>query len=258
VSGQVINPQKSTIYGGSISQSRQTTIANSLGFTVGTLPFLYLGVPIFKGKPKTVYFQPVVDKIKSKLTSWKASLLSYVGRSQLLKSVILSMTIYSITIYAWPVSLIKQLERLMRNFLWSGNFENKKLVTISWKVVCSPIKEGGFGLRSLSKFNEASSLKLGWELMHSQDQWASFLRRRVKRGKHSLQYHIYSSIWSGIKEYMQVISENSTWLLGNGNSINFWLDNWCGDTLVNLLNIPPNLHHHLKVYVSDFIHDFQW
>ncbi|PNX87320.1 ribonuclease H, partial [Trifolium pratense] len=32
------------------------------------------------GKPKAIYFQPLVDKIKTKLASWKASLLSYAGR----------------------------------------------------------------------------------------------------------------------------------------------------------------------------------
>jgi hypothetical protein len=64
VSGQHINPQKSTIFAGSISQARLTSIANSLGFCIGSLPFIYLGVPIFKGKPKSLYFQPLVDKVK--------------------------------------------------------------------------------------------------------------------------------------------------------------------------------------------------
>jgi hypothetical protein len=90
ISGQLINPQKSTLFAGSMTASRLNSIANSLGFSIGTLPFLYLGVPIFKGKPKALYFQPLVDKIKSKLSSWKTSLLSYAGRCQLIKSVIMA------------------------------------------------------------------------------------------------------------------------------------------------------------------------
>jgi hypothetical protein len=69
ISGQVINPQKSTIFVGSMTSTRLQSIADSLGFNIGTLPFLYLGVPIFKGKPKASYFQPLVDKIKIKLAS---------------------------------------------------------------------------------------------------------------------------------------------------------------------------------------------
>jgi hypothetical protein len=56
VSGQIINPKKSTIFAGSIPSSRLQFIASALGFKIGSLPFLYLGVPIFKGKPKATYF----------------------------------------------------------------------------------------------------------------------------------------------------------------------------------------------------------
>jgi len=121
-----------------------------LGFNVGSLPFNYLGVPIFKGKPKAGYFQPVLDKIKTKLASWKASLLSFSRRVHLIKSVIQSMLIYSITVYSWPVSLLKELERYVRNFIWSRDLNSKELVTVAWKNVYSPVDEGGLGIRSLS------------------------------------------------------------------------------------------------------------
>jgi len=65
---------------------------------------------IFKGKPKKIHFQPIADKIKLKLSAWKASLLSMAGRVQLVKSVIQGMLIHTISIYAWPVSLPKDLE----------------------------------------------------------------------------------------------------------------------------------------------------
>jgi hypothetical protein len=69
---------------------------NNIGFNVGSFPFNYLGVPIFKGKPKARFFYPIADKIKNKLSAWKASLFSITGRVQLVKSVIQSMTIYNI------------------------------------------------------------------------------------------------------------------------------------------------------------------
>lgn len=48
VSGQVINPSKSTFYSGAVSSRRQAHIADLLGFAVGKLPFIYIGIPIFK------------------------------------------------------------------------------------------------------------------------------------------------------------------------------------------------------------------
>ncbi|CAJ2637186.1 unnamed protein product [Trifolium pratense] len=258
ISGQYINPHKSTIFAGSITHTRLTSIASSLGFCIGTLPFMYLGVPIFKGKPKAVYFQPLVDKVKMKLASWKASLLTYAGRIQLVKSVIHSMLVYSITTYSWPISLIKMLERYMRNFIWSGDLLVRKLVTVSWNKMCSPIDEGGLGIRSLSNLNKASNLKLFWELFNSDNQWANLLRSRVVRKNGFIKHHIYSSLWSGFKNQDHLIAQNTRWLVGNGNNINFWLHNWSGVQLVNFLQIPQHLHHFLHAKVSDFILNHQW
>jgi len=68
-SGQFVNPQKSSIYSGSIFPQRLMQISHLTGFQIGTLPFTYFGVPIFKGKAKTVYFQPIADKVKLKLSA---------------------------------------------------------------------------------------------------------------------------------------------------------------------------------------------
>lgn len=122
--GQVISARKSTIFAGGISHTRIQNIINLLGFEFGTTPFNYLGVPIFKGRPKVIYLQPIADKVKAKLAAWKASLLSIAGRVQLIKSVIFSMLTYSMAIYSWPISLLKTIQKWIRNFLWSGEIND--------------------------------------------------------------------------------------------------------------------------------------
>ncbi|MCH81156.1 ribonuclease H protein [Trifolium medium] len=228
--GQFVNPQKSSIFPGSIPHSRLANIAISLGFQIGSLPFTYLRVPIFKGKPKKCHLQPLADKVKLKLVSWKASLLTLAGRVQLVKSVIYSMLIHSITINAWPVSLIKDLERWSRNFIWSGNVNQRKLVTVAWYKVCLPFNEGGLGL----SFSE------------------------VLKNSKPVSYYISSSIWSGIKHKFPDIILNCTWQIGNGEIINFWTDLWCGEPLINSLKIPQNIQHRLKATVSCFIENASW
>jgi mannosylglycoprotein endo-beta-mannosidase len=139
-SSQCISHSKSIIYSGSITPRRLDLIVALLNFKIGTLPFNYLGVPIFKGKPKSCYLQPIADKIKLKLSAWKASLLSIAGRVQLVKSVIQSMLTYSISIYSWPSSLLKDLEKCIRNFIWSGDIEkciHSLLISINFLVVSS-------------------------------------------------------------------------------------------------------------------------
>jgi hypothetical protein len=99
VSWQVINKQKSKFYTGSISNARYVMISNLLGFSSGSIPFNYLGCPIFVGRPKVIHFQAIADKIRIKLSSWKGSLLSIMGRVQLVKSVIHGMLVYSFHVY---------------------------------------------------------------------------------------------------------------------------------------------------------------
>lgn len=142
---------------------------NLLGFEIGTLPFNYLGVPIFRGRPKSIHLQPVADKIKTKLAAWKASLLSIAGRVQLVKSVILNMLTHSMAIYTWHVSLLKNIEKWIKNFIWSGDTTKRKLVTMAWKKLWKPYEEGGLGLRSLISMNEAFNIKLCWDLMQSEE-----------------------------------------------------------------------------------------
>lgn len=45
----------------------------------------------------------------------------------------------------------------MRNFIWDGNLEKKKVVIVAWKTCYKSLKEGGLGLKSLKTFNEAST-----------------------------------------------------------------------------------------------------
>ncbi|KAF1872494.1 hypothetical protein Lal_00016795 [Lupinus albus] len=151
-SGQHANLPKCRFYTCSVNSRRIHQIADLLGFSQGNLPFSYLGVPLFKGKPRRLHLQPIADRIIAKLASWKGLSLSIIGRVELVKSVIHSMVAYSFHIYAWPSSLIKSLEVCIRNFIWSGNTNTKKIVTVAWAKVCSPIKAGGLGMRNVARF----------------------------------------------------------------------------------------------------------
>jgi hypothetical protein len=165
---------------------------------------------------------------------------------------------YSITLYSWPTSLIKIVEKFVWNFIWSGDVDKRKLVIISWKKVCRPYSQGGLNIRSLSNLNKASNLKLRWSFFNSKSSWAKLLQSRVVRGKHFIQHHIDSSIWSSIKVEVSTMFQNLIWLLGNGENINFWNDNWCCTSLSDLFNIPDHISKSLSSRVSDYILDGQW
>lgn len=82
------------------------------------------------------------------------------GRLTLINSVISSSLNHSFMVYKWPKSLLKKVNMAMRNFLWSGKIEEKKIVTVAWGKSCLPKKEVGLGIRSLEATNHAFLKKM--------------------------------------------------------------------------------------------------
>jgi len=85
-----------------------------------------------------------------------------------------------------------------------------------------PTEQGGLGIRSLKKINQAANLKLCWDLFLKKEDWTYLLLSRVKRKNRVISHHISSSIWSSIKSEYNVMIENFSWLLGDGKSNHFW------------------------------------
>lgn len=257
-SGQLINAAKSKFYSSNIPLSRIVAIASLTGFNYGSLPFRYLGIPIFKGKPKASYLRPICDKIQSKLGAWKGKLLTIIGRVQLVNSVIGSMLVYSFHVYRWPKSILVHLSKLIRNFVWSGDCNQRKICTVSWHDMCKPREEGGLAIRDPFMVNQASLLHLTWNLLTSQDCWALLCRSRFLSAGKPKAYHFSSSVWIGMKQWVQFIYQYSTWNIGNGDNIHFWLDRWLERSIVDIWQVPENMHNSLTMLVSDYIVDGQW
>jgi len=88
-----------------------------LGCSRDTIPFNYLGVPIFVGSPKARFLQPLADKVKFKLASWKGKSLSMIGRVEIVNSIIYDSLSYKFQIYRWPSNLLKLIDKWVRNFI---------------------------------------------------------------------------------------------------------------------------------------------
>ena len=98
-------------------------------------------------------------KVKKRLDGWKRSFLSRRGRLSLIESVLSSMPIYYLSLFKIPVSVAKELELLMRDFLWEGFDGEKGDHLVAWKKVCSPKVYGGLGLGDLVRRNKSLLFK---------------------------------------------------------------------------------------------------
>ncbi|GKC33733.1 RNA-directed DNA polymerase, eukaryota, reverse transcriptase zinc-binding domain protein [Tanacetum coccineum] len=75
-----INIRKSNIYDVGVSPEDVHLMDFVMGCSRRSFPFTYLGLPIGSNMSLTTNWKPLVDKFHSKLSSWKANMLSYGGR----------------------------------------------------------------------------------------------------------------------------------------------------------------------------------
>ncbi|GJW27969.1 RNA-directed DNA polymerase, eukaryota, reverse transcriptase zinc-binding domain protein [Tanacetum coccineum] len=132
-SGLKINIHKSNIYGIVVSDEEVFDMATFTGCTAGAFPFSYLGLPIGYNMNRVPGWQILIDRFKSRLSSWKANLLSIGGRLTLIKSVL-------------------------------GSLDSKKLAWIKWTNVLSSFEKWDLNIGSLKAFNLALLQKWRWRM----------------------------------------------------------------------------------------------
>lgn len=141
-------------------------IAGLLPTLRASLPLVYLGVPIFLGSSRHTHFNQLLDSIRYRLGGWKMKCLSFVGWLILVKHVLSSIPLHISLALPTPCKTSLQIERVMRNFLWSASLEKQRSNLVNWELVCLPKTQGGLGLRRVKEFNEACLLQLGWSKHH--------------------------------------------------------------------------------------------
>jgi len=97
----------------------------------------YLQIPIFSGRPWKSHLQPIASRIIQKLSHGKVS--SFPSRVVCsLWDLSFKECLFIAFAHKWSLSLIKNLVRSIRNFIWSGDSTKRKLVTVSWHNLCFP------------------------------------------------------------------------------------------------------------------------
>ncbi|XP_050222539.1 uncharacterized protein LOC126672629 [Mercurialis annua] len=88
------NHQKSTILFNGVSLHVKNEILRIIGFQEGCFPVKYLGLPLITTRLTKDHCESLIQRITSRVNSWSSKSLSYVGRLQLINSVLLSMQVY--------------------------------------------------------------------------------------------------------------------------------------------------------------------
>nr|XP_009774876.1 PREDICTED: uncharacterized protein LOC104224858 [Nicotiana sylvestris] len=120
---------KSSVYFGGVNQDVKQQILNYLGFVQGELPFKYLGIPLSYKKIALIQWQPLIDRITGKISSWTAKKLSYM------------------------------IDAMCRSCIWSGSNTITRKSYVAWDKMCTPKSTGGTNIINLMIWNKAAIAK---------------------------------------------------------------------------------------------------
>lgn len=181
-SGLMVSLDKSTIYMARVSDENINTILAEFPFDSGTLPVRYLGLPLLTKRMTNQDYDPLLEKIRGRISCWIARYLSFVGRLQLIGSVIHSLTNFWISAFRLPKTCLKEIDKLCSAFLWFEPELNAKKGKIAWSDICKPKEEGGLGLKPLVEANKVSCLKLIWRILTARSSlWVQWVHRYLIR-----------------------------------------------------------------------------
>lgn len=187
----------------------------------------YLGFPIMKGRAKKADFQFVIEKMKTRLASWKNHFLNKARRLALATSVLSSIPNYYMQIFWLPQGVCDEIDRTTRNFIWKRS-SNKGVHLVGWDKITMPKKSRGLGVR---KAREANTSLLGKLLgdMHQNDYkfWVNLLTKKyVRTGNFLMNDEAKGSgVWNSISKVRSTLKDGYSMRVQAGN-VSFWFDKW--------------------------------
>ncbi|XP_074266602.1 uncharacterized protein LOC141589881 [Silene latifolia] len=163
-SGIYANTDKTEIYFGGVSDAIKQHILQDTGFSEGNFPFRYLGLPLNTARLTVNSYGVLIKKIQSFLQQWATRFFSYAGKVQLINSVIFGLTNFWCATALLPKNIIKNLNKLCKDFFLSIEAGQRRLVFKIWKSICSPWQKGGLNIKEFLSWNKALLAKWIWIL----------------------------------------------------------------------------------------------
>ena len=112
----------------------------------------------------------------------------------------------------------------------------KKPHLVSWAVVCSDKRRVGLGIRSPFFFLNLTLLgKWRWRFAFEGEVfWKQIIKR--KYGKEEVGWYPYKvrdgygvDVWKSIRKGWDFFFSRTSFEVGNGKWMKFWMDRWCGE-----------------------------
>ncbi|CAL1355372.1 unnamed protein product [Linum trigynum] len=234
-SGQEISrPKLRIFFSHNVSNVVETALSAALDIPVTKNLGRYLGVPVIHGRVSKATYTNLIDRIDSRLAGWKVNSLSLAGRITLAQAVLSSLPAYTMQTALLPAYVREYIDKKIRGFIWGSSEQGRKVHLVDWETLYRPKAEGGLGLRSATRMNDAFMLKIAWRLFVEQDSiWAQVIRGKYLREVNGIWYPPrngrLSNLWRGVLRVLHHIPGGTMWNIRSGMQAMFWYDRWLQD-----------------------------
>lgn len=132
---------------------------------------IYLGVPTLHAKVSKDTYQHLIDRVKAKLVGWRVNSLSLAGCITLAKHVLNAVLFYTMRTGKIPISLLDEIDRVVRSFIWGHDTNSRRLHLNNWEALVKLVDNEGeafepssLGQNLLPLFNRSGlSLDMSFE-----------------------------------------------------------------------------------------------
>ena len=129
-----------------------------------------------------------------------------------------------------------QIQKIIRDFIWKGNFSDKKKLPLVSLLELSHDKAfGGVGLHDIATRNKAFGGKLVWKMYaKSQAKWCSIMQGKYLDSPSPSRIFTMSNpplglaIWNFMMSSKDIVCNYVTWEIHSGEKVKFWEDSWNG------------------------------
>ncbi|XP_042041283.1 uncharacterized protein LOC121786721 [Salvia splendens] len=255
---QQVSLPKSNFYIADAHEQWANSIQEEGGFSRGDFPFLYLGVPIYRGVKRTDMFLFLREKIARRISGWAHRHLSFGGRLTLIKSTLAAIPLHIFQAIEPTAGTLKHIDQQMARFFWGSTSERKRTHWIGWDQMCLPTDEGGLGIRKTKEVLRAFNIKLWWRFREQNSLWAKYMMAKYYSNSTPLTLRLpsrSSPTWRRLSRAWTLAQPHIRWLVGQGN-IYFWDDIWVGNAPLKELSLDERGRPTTRA--SEFIRNGVW
>ncbi|GAA0162020.1 reverse transcriptase [Lithospermum erythrorhizon] len=157
-------------------KSGKLRLSNIIGIPVSALLVRYLGIALTTKQIGNHDCRTLVEKVRQRIDSWGSKNLSFAGRVTLVNSILFGVCNYWCQTTFIPNQKVKDIEKIMKQYMWKGATAGKYIPKVSWKQATLKKEEGGLGIKDIRTWNMACMAKHVWDIYSGKEVlWVKWL-----------------------------------------------------------------------------------